>query len=104
MLIFSCWAEVVHNSCKTLLICRFEAVVREVLLGTRFPGNFFGHSVMRFIDHQFLTHDFTTAVLRKGLQVCTLISIGHQSRVLMLQVITVQAPEIVNMGRVVNCA
>ncbi|KAA6416560.1 MAG: origin recognition complex subunit 3-like, partial [Trebouxia sp. A1-2] len=25
-------------------------------------------SVMRFINHQFMTHDFTTAVLRKGLQ------------------------------------
>ncbi|DBA78540.1 TPA: hypothetical protein ACH3X2_007859 [Trebouxia sp. C0005] len=48
---------------------RFEAVVREVLLGHHFPGLFFGHSVMRFINHQFMTHDFTTAVLRKGLQV-----------------------------------
>ncbi|KAL0049556.1 hypothetical protein WJX82_004745 [Trebouxia sp. C0006] len=48
---------------------RFEAVVRDVLLGHQFPGIFFGHSVMRFINHQFMTHDFTTAVLRKGLQV-----------------------------------
>ena len=48
---------------------RFEAVVRDVLLGQHFPGLFFGHSVMRFINHQFMTHDFTTAVLRKGLQV-----------------------------------
>ncbi|DBA90133.1 TPA: hypothetical protein ACH3X1_003444 [Trebouxia sp. C0004] len=48
---------------------RFEAVVRDVLLGHHFPGLFFGHSVMRFINHQFMTHDFTTAVLRKGLQV-----------------------------------
>ena len=51
------------------LVCRFETLVREVLLGQRFPGVFFGHSVMRFINHQFMTHDFTTAVLRKGLQV-----------------------------------
>lgn len=52
-----------------MCLCRFETLVREVLLGRRFPGIFFGHSVMRFINHQFMTHDFTTAVLRKGLQV-----------------------------------
>lgn len=50
---------------------RYEVLVREVLLGTQFPGAFFGCSVMRFINHQFMTHDFTTAVLRKGLQVGT---------------------------------
>ena len=50
-------------------VCRFETLVKKVLLGQRFPGVFFGHSVMRFINHQFMTHDFTTAVLRKGLQV-----------------------------------
>ena len=50
-------------------VCRFETLVREVLLGQIFPGIFFGHSVMRFINDQFMAHDFTTAVLRKGLQV-----------------------------------
>lgn len=45
--------------------------MRDVLLGQHFPGLFFGHSVVRFINHQFMAHDFTTAVLRKGLQVCT---------------------------------
>ena len=40
-----------------------------MLLGQHFPGLFFGHSVVRFINHQFMAHDFTTAVLRKGLQV-----------------------------------
>lgn len=39
------------------------------MLGLQFPGLFFGCSVMRFINHQFMTHDFTTAVLRKGIQV-----------------------------------
>ena len=43
--------------------------MRDVLLGQHFPGLFFGHSVVRFINHQFMAHDFTTAVLRKGLQV-----------------------------------
>ena len=43
--------------------------MREVLLGQHFHGVFFGHGVMRSINHQFMTHDFTTAVLRKGLQV-----------------------------------
>ena len=49
--------------------CRYEALIREVLLGQHFPGIFFGSSVMHFINHHFMTHDFTTAVLCKGLQV-----------------------------------
>ena len=49
--------------------CRYEALIREVLLGQHFPGIFFGSSVVHFINHQFMTHDFTTAVLCKGLQV-----------------------------------
>ena len=62
-----CGLRVTLNHC--MFYYRYEALVREVLLGLQFPGLFFGCSVMRFINHQFMTHDFTTAVLRKGLQV-----------------------------------
>ncbi len=43
--------------------------MRDVLMGPKFHGIFFGHQVIKFINTHFMEHDFTTAVFRKGLKV-----------------------------------
>eukprot|EP00891_Asterochloris_glomerata_P007571 jgi/Astpho2/7571/Aster-02477 len=48
---------------------RLQALMRDVLMGPKFHGIFFGHQVIKFINTHFMEHDFTTAVFRKGLQV-----------------------------------
>lgn len=44
----------------------------QVLLGGRFPGIFASPGVMRFLDNEFLVHDFSSLVFRRGLQVTQL--------------------------------
>ena len=41
----------------------------QVLLGQSFPGLYTSYAVMEFLNSQFLHHDFTSAVFRRGLQV-----------------------------------